>query len=41
MKNTKQVNDFCKKYDITVNQFYGKDKVGGSLYLSGLTSISF
>ena len=33
------ISDFCKKANITEDQFYGKEKVGGSLYLSSLTSI--
>jgi hypothetical protein len=30
---------FCKKYNITENQFKGIDKIEGSLYLGSLTSI--
>ena len=34
---TKQ--DFCKKFGITEDQFYGKEKIEGSLDLSSITSI--
>jgi hypothetical protein len=33
------MKDFCKKYNITEDQFKGVDKIGGYLDLSGLTSI--
>ena len=33
------MKDFVKKHNLTEDQFYGKVKIGGSLYLSGLTSI--
>jgi len=39
MKNTKQVNEFCRVNNITSNQFYGRKTVGGSLYLSNVTAI--
>lgn len=32
-------NMFCKKHNLTEDQFYGKETVGGSLDLSSLTSI--
>lgn len=31
--------EFCKKNNITANQFTGEDKIGGDLYLRSLTSI--
>jgi hypothetical protein len=36
--NKKQI-EFCKARNITENQFFGVDKIGGSLYLEGLTAI--
>jgi hypothetical protein len=33
------MKDFCKKHNITENQFKGIDKIGGSLDLRSLTSI--
>jgi len=33
------VKEFCKRYEMTENQFYGKEEFGGYLYLSSLTSI--
>ena len=33
------MKNFCKNYGITINQFKGIDKIGGSLYLRSLTSI--
>ena len=39
MKTSQEIIEFCKNNNITVSQFYGKSKVGGFLYLSGLTSI--
>ena len=38
-QNKQEVIDFCKRFNLTKNQFYGIDKIGGSLDLSGLTSI--
>jgi len=38
-KTSKAILDFCKSKNLTIDQFYGKATVGGSLYLSGLTSI--
>ena len=35
----KLIKDFCKEHRLTINQFYGKEEVGGSLDLSSLTSI--
>ena len=35
----KQIKDFCSKANITINQFYGKEKINGSLDLRSLTSI--
>jgi hypothetical protein len=32
-------NNFCKTYGITIEQFYGNEKIEGTLYLSSLTSI--
>lgn len=37
MKTT--IKDFCKKHNLTIDQFYGKEKIGGDLYLGSLTSI--
>jgi hypothetical protein len=39
MKKETLIANFCKKLGITLEQFYGKEKVGGSLDLSILTSI--
>ena len=36
---TEEIKNFCKKIGITDEQFYGKETVGGDLYLSSLTSI--
>jgi hypothetical protein len=33
------IKEFCKKYGLTEDQFYGKEKINGDLYLSGLTSL--
>jgi hypothetical protein len=33
------VEKFCKKHGIAAEQFYGREKITGSLYLSSLTSI--
>ena len=33
------MKNFCKKHNITEKQFLGEEKIGGSLYLSSLTSI--
>jgi len=33
------ITDFCKKHGLTPDQFYGKEKIEGSLYLRGLTSV--
>jgi hypothetical protein len=38
-KATQLIKDFCSRANITIAQFYGKEKVGGSLYLRRLTSI--
>ena len=38
-KATSKIMDFCKKAGISIDQFYGREKVGGYLYLSSLTSI--
>ncbi len=35
----KDIQKFCKYAGITEDQFYGREKIGDSLYLSGLTSI--
>jgi hypothetical protein len=39
MKTKKSILEFCEGNGITIDQFRGKEKVGGSLYLSSLTSI--
>ena len=36
---TNTIKAFCKKYNLTEEQFYGRTKIGGALYLSSLTSI--
>jgi len=36
---TTEIKKFCKKHDLTENQFYGIDKIEGDLDLSSLTSI--
>ena len=33
------MQEFCNKFGITESQFSGQEKIGGSLYLSGLTTI--
>ena len=33
------VKEFCKRYEMTENQFYGKEEFGGHLNLGSLTSI--
>ena len=33
------IKAFCQRHGLNEAQFYGREKVGGSLYLSGLTSI--
>jgi len=35
----KTIKTFCEENEISEAQFYGKEKIGGSLYLSYLTSI--
>jgi hypothetical protein len=37
--NTSAITAFCKRHNITIDQFYGRVEIGGYLYLSGLTSI--
>src|ERR1035437_10193099 len=39
MKTKKSIKDFCLSEGISLDQFYGKVKVGGSLYLRSLTSV--
>ena len=39
VKMTKEQNQFCNQHRLTEDQFYGKEEIGGSLDLSGLTSI--
>ena len=39
MKNKNEIKKFCEKHGITEKQFSGKEKVGGALDLSSLTSI--
>lgn len=34
-----EVKEFCKLHNLTEDQFYGKEKIEGSLDLSSLTSI--
>ena len=34
-----KIEGLCKKYNLSEDQFTGKENVGGSLYLSSLTSI--
>ena len=34
-----ELKDFCKKYGLTIEQATGKEKIGGSLDLSSVTSI--
>jgi hypothetical protein len=38
-KTATAVRDFCRAHGITEDQFYGREKVGGDLYLGSLTSI--
>ena len=33
-KTTKEVNDFCDKFNITIEQFYGIEEIKGDLDLS-------
>ena len=35
----KEVKEFCTRHNLTEAQFYGKDTVGGDLYLGSVTSI--
>ena len=35
----KTITDFCKRYGLTIDQFYGREKYEGDLYLHSLTSI--
>jgi hypothetical protein len=35
----KEVKEFCENNRITEDQFYGKEKVGGDLWLRGLTCV--
>lgn len=37
MKPTQK--EFCKKHNLTQDQFFGKEEIGGDLDLRGLTSI--
>jgi hypothetical protein len=39
MKKTQIIKDFCERHNITEDQFYGKEKIGGYLDLGSLTSI--
>ncbi len=34
-----EIKKFCKEYNLTEDQFFGKTKIGGSLNLSSVTSI--
>ena len=34
-----QIKSFCKKHGLTEDQFFGREPVGGDLYLGSLTSI--
>jgi len=38
-KQTSKIMNFCKEAGISIDQFYGREKVGGSLDLTSLTSI--
>lgn len=38
-KVSEEVKQFCKKHNLTIDQFYGKEKIDGSLDLGSLTSI--
>jgi hypothetical protein len=38
-KITPEIKNFCAKYGITEKQFFGKEKIGGSLDLGSVTSI--
>ena len=38
-KLTKEIKDFCDKARITVDQFYGKEKISGSLDLSSVQQL--
>jgi len=41
MKKTNQlaITEFCKKHNLTIEQFYGREEVGGDLYLGSVTSL--
>jgi len=39
MKSEKLKIEFCKKHNLTIEQFTGKETVGGDLYLGSVTSI--
>ena len=38
----KEIINFCKRFNITLNQFFGKEEIGGDLWLNGnqLTSLT-
>jgi hypothetical protein len=38
-KNKTIVEEFCKRHNLTEDQFYGREKVGGYLYLGSVTSL--
>jgi len=35
----KKIKEFCKKYGITEAQFFGKEEIGGDLYLGSVTQL--
>jgi len=35
----KEIKDFCKKHNISENQFYGKENIKGNLYLPSVTTL--
>ena len=34
-----EIKEFCKKYELSEDQFYGREKIAGSLDLSSVTSL--
>lgn len=38
MQNETEVNNFCERHEITLDQFTGKERIEGSLDLESVTS---
>ena len=39
MKNNEEITTFCKKYNLTVFEFSGQEKISGYLYLGSVTTL--